>query len=114
MNKLFCILISILMSFAFISCHEDIPLEEQENAVTFKVFANEDEYLTLHGLFWDKSYLEIKSGWEYTFKTKENSVQLLVTCENEHTLITVEIYKNNKLIERKDGNSWLNVGATLK
>ena len=118
MNKIICFLFCLLCSLSFSSCKDDIDIDEQENTITYKVFANEDEYISVSDIRDEKGNtvngLLVKSGWEHTIKTKEWDVYIILRCENPKTLLTVEIYKNKKLIDRKEGNSYLNLHKQIK
>ena len=95
------------------SCDEDsIPLDDQENIVTYKVFSDEEDCLILRA--WKGNKLVIKNGWENTETTKAWKTSICVTCDNPNALITAELYKNHRLVKTGQANSYLNINAKLK
>lgn len=55
-----------------------------------------------------------KGKWEHTETTSDTFADILVTSDNETSLLTVEIYKNGRLLDMKQGNSWVHLKVSLK
>lgn len=100
------------------SCSRDYDggyekLNNQENEVVFKVYSNTlGVPIDLTG--GKEGVLTIKDYYEATWITKAWSVGITARCDDETVLITLEIYVNGKLKEKKSGNRYVRAGATLK
>ncbi|MDO4779544.1 MAG: hypothetical protein Q3992_00795 [Bacteroides sp.] len=58
--------------------------------------------------------LIIKENWEHSYKTKNYFAGLDASCDNKTVLITLEIYKNGKLLDRIQGNGKVSISCRLK
>lgn len=108
--RLFTVLTIALFT---ISCNSDeTSIEDQLNTVTYKVMANGDSPFTINGFH--HTNLTTRHKWERTEQTKDYYASISVNCDDPTVLITIEIYKNGKLIERREANSRLNINVPLK
>jgi len=107
-NLLFVCLATVL----FISCDDEIDLSEQVNNVTYKVKTDSEVSFIINGFHGNN--LVTKGNWEHSEKTKETFAMLCISCDSASALLSVEIYKNGKLLKKQEGNSFINVKARLK
>ena len=116
----FAILLSFFSIFLlFQSCSSDDgrgSLLNKENKITIKVYSNTPEaVIHVSGTGIDvNSGINIKNYWETSLVTKDATLAVLATCKDETVLITMETYKNDKLLEKTEGNTYVNLSADIK
>lgn len=106
---LFNILFAILATSLIISCDDD---SSEFCTVTYKVSIDDDNLFTINGFHGD--VLKTKGKWEHTETTSDTYADILVTSDSETSLLTIEIFKNGKLLKMKQGNSWVHLKVSLK
>lgn len=116
---------AVLLSFfsiclLFQSCSSDDDgtgsLLNKENKITIKVYSNTPEaVINVSGTGIDvNSGINIKNYWETSLVTKDATLAVLATCKDETVLITIEAYKNDKLLEKTEGNTYVDLSADIK
>lgn len=110
MKKYLLIILLALMATSFIiSCDDD---SSEYCTVTYKVSIDDDNLFVINGFHGD--VLISKGKWEHTETTSDTFADILVTSDNETSLLTVEIFKNGRLLDMKQGNSWVHLKVSLK
>ncbi|MBV7441906.1 hypothetical protein KRX57_10810 [Weeksellaceae bacterium TAE3-ERU29] len=103
----------------FQSCSDDDgtgSLLNKENKITIKVYSNTPEAVIHVSGTGINAYsgINIKNSWETSLVTKDATLAVLATCKDETVLITMEAYKNDKLLKKTEGNTYVNLSADIK
>lgn len=106
----------LLLSFASLcsSCAEE-DIAEIENKVTYKFYTSAPgQSVKLQQCVGSRTPLNVTTNWERTAITKAKYAVMEASCEEPNTLLTCEIYVNNKLKVKKQRNKWIRISVTLK
>jgi len=96
-----------------LSCCKDSD-EENMNTVLYRVFANDTNASLIIDGWGSNGYIIVKNGWTYKEQTDSRWAQICVRCKDRNVLIRVEIFKNGRLLETKEGNSYVLLDLKIK
>ncbi len=111
MKKILQFFLVLGIGLLLFSCSND---DDGFNTVTIKVYCNTPGVPVRVTGLGSKGYLTIKDFYEETFRTEVRRFTLKARCDDEDALVTIEIYVNGKLSQKRSDNSFLSILEILK